>query len=256
VTSLGWTGSHNQWKHYEAAYLLFAALATPLVISVHSVVSWDFAMASTPGWHATIFPPYFVAGAIFSGVAMVITLLIPIRSAFKLHPLVTLDHFEAMAKLILVTSGIVSYAYITEFYSAWFSNNKYEQYQFWFRPFGEHRLAFWGMAICNCMIPQLLWVRSIRRNITILFIITIFINIGMWLERYNIIVQSLARDYLPSAWASTSFTWTEIGITVGAFGWFGMFMTVFVKYFPAVAITEIKMIMDPPVRNASAAHGH
>jgi molybdopterin-containing oxidoreductase family membrane subunit len=256
ITSLGWSGNHSQWRHYEAAYLLFAALATPLVISVHSVVSWDFAMSNTPGWQATIFPPYFVAGAIFSGVAMVITLMIPIRKMFNLEPLVTMDHFEAMAKLILLTSGIVTYAYATEFYTAWFSNNKYEQYQFWFRPFGDFKLAFWGMVFCNCMAPQLLWFRGLRRNIIFLFALSIVINIGMWLERFNIIFTSLARDFIPAGWGEYNFSWVEFSITIAAFGWFGMYMTLFVKYFPAVAIAEIKMIMPPPKRNADSGGGH
>jgi Ni/Fe-hydrogenase subunit HybB-like protein len=250
VTSLGWTGSHKQWKHFGMAYLLFAALATPLVVSVHSVVSWDFAMSIVPGWHATIFPPYFVAGAIFSGVAMVMTLIIPLRKAFGLERLITLDHFEAMSKLIMLTSGIVTYAYVTEFYVAWFSNNQFERFQFWFRPFGDFALAFWGMTFCNCIAPLALWIAPLRRNITFLFILSIIINIGMWLERFNIIFTSLAREYIPAAWGGYNFSWIEAGITVGAFGWFGMWLTLFIKFFPAVAITEIKEILPPPVRHA------
>jgi Ni/Fe-hydrogenase subunit HybB-like protein len=254
ITSLGWTGSHEQWKHYTSSYLFFAALATPLVVSVHSVVSWDFAMSIVPGWHATIFPPYFVAGAIFSGVAMVMTLLIPLRASFKLHDLIRMEHFDAMCKLILVTSGIVSYAYATEFYIAWFSNNEFERYQFWFRPFGDYKVAFWGMFFCNCVAPQILWLKWARSNITLLFILSIIINIGMWLERFNIIVQSLAREYIPAAWGQYNFSWTDIGITIGAFGWFGMYLTLFIKFFPSVAITEIKEILPPPMRNPDAAH--
>ncbi len=256
LTSLGWTGKHRNWKHYEAAYLLFAAFATPLVVSVHSVVSWDFAMGNVPGWHATIFPPYFVAGAIFSGVAMVITLMIPIRKIFHLEPLVRLEHFEAMAKLIMLTSGIVTYAYVTEFYTAWWSNNPYERYQFWFRPFGEFKLAFWGMTFCNCIAPLSLWYKPLRTNITFLFILSIVINIGMWLERFNIIFTSLSREFLPAVWGGYNFSWVEFGITIGAFGWFGMWMTLFIKFFPAVAITEIKMIMPPPVRDENALDHH
>ncbi|HMO01904.1 MAG TPA: polysulfide reductase NrfD [Oligoflexia bacterium] len=249
ITSLGWTGGHTAWKNYGAAYLLFAALATPLVVSVHSVVSWDFAMSIVPGWHATIFPPYFVAGAIFSGVAMVITLIIPLRSVFKLEELITHDHFESMCKLIMLTSGIVSYAYITEFYVAWYSNNPFERYQFWFRPFGEFKSAFWGMFFCNCVAPLTLWWRPLRRHIGYLFVLSIIINIGMWLERFNIIFTSLAREYIPAAWGGYNFSWTEIAITAGAFGWFGMWMMLFIKFFPAVAIAEIKEIMPPPRRN-------
>ena len=256
VTALGWNGNHKAWKHYEAGYLLFAALATPLVISVHSVVSWDFAMGLVPGWHATIFPPYFVAGAIFSGVAMVITLVIPIRKMFHLEPLVRKEHFDAMSKLIMLTSGIVTYAYITEFYTAWWSNNGFERYQFWFRPFGDFQLAFWGMTFCNCIAPLSLWYKPLRTNITYLFILSIVINIGMWLERFNIIFTSLAREFIPSAWGGYNFSWVEVGITIGAFGWFGMWMTLFVKFFPAFAITEIKMILPPPVRDPESFKDH
>lgn len=255
VTCLGWRGNHIQWKHFQAAYLIFAAFATPLVVSVHSVVSWDFAMSIVPGWHATIFPPYFVAGAIFSGVAMVITLAIPLRKAFGLERLITPVHFDAMSKLILLTSGVVSYSYITEFYTAWFSNNPFERFQFWFRPFGEFWLAFWGMTFCNCIFPQLLWVKSLRTNIPFLFVLSIFINIGMWLERFNIIFQSLTREFIPAAWGGYNFSWVEVGITVGAFGWFGMWMTLFIKFFPSVAITEIKEIIPPPMRRGGHGHG-
>lgn len=256
LTSLGWTGSNSQWKHYMSAYLFFAGLATPLVVSVHSVVSWDFAMGLVPGWHTTIFPPYFVAGAIFSGVAMVLTLIIPLRKVFKLEEIITPFHFEGMCKLILLTSGIVTYAYATEFYVAWFSNNQFERFQFWFRPFGDFKLAFWGMTFCNCIAPLSLWIPALRRNITYLFIMSIIINIGMWLERFNIIFTSLAREFIPSAWGGYNFSWVEVGITVGAFGWFGMYMCLFIKFFPSVSITEIKEILPPPVRAAKSHAGH
>jgi molybdopterin-containing oxidoreductase family membrane subunit len=167
---------------------------------------------------------------------------------------VTPFHFDAMSKLILVTSGVVTYSYVTEFYTAWFSNNPFERFQFWFRPFGEFWLAFWGMTFCNCIFPQLLWIKSLRTNIPFLFILSIFINIGMWLERFNIIFQSLSREFIPAAWGGYNFSWTEVGITVGAFGWFGMWMTLFIKYFPSVAITEIKEVIPPPMRRASS-HG-
>ncbi len=254
ITAVGWSSNHVQWKHFSAAYLLFAAFATPLVVSVHSVVSWDFAVGIVPGWHATIFPPYFVAGAIFSGVAMVITLMIPLRKAFGLEELVLPVHFDAMSKLILLTSSIVTYAYATEFYMAWFSNNMFERFQFWFRPFGELKVAFWGMFFCNCVFPHLLWFKRLRTHIPFLFVLSIFINIGMWLERFNIICQSLARDYIPSAWGGYNFSWVDVGITIGAFGWFGMFMTVFIKFFPAMAIMEIKEILPPPRREGGEGH--
>lgn len=246
VTSLGWTGSSNQWRHYAAAYGFFAALATPLVLSVHSVVSWDFAMSIVPGWHTTIFPPYFVAGAIFSGLAMVITITIPMRKAFKLEKYLTTWHYEKMSQLILFTSMIVFYAYSIEFFIAWYSNNTFEQYQFWFRPFGEYWLPFWGMVTCNCIFPQTLWFKKCRTSFTWLFILSILINIGMWLERFNIIFQSLSREYDPAAWGAYNFSWVEAGITVGSFGWFFMFLLVFIKFFPSVSLTEIKEIVELP----------
>ena len=255
ITSLGWTGNARQYKNYVAAYLIFAAFATPLVISVHSVVSWDFAMSIVPGWHATIFPPYFVAGAIFSGVAMVITLAIPLRKIFKLERIITDVHFDAMCKLILLTSGVVTYAYVTEFYVAWFSNNMFERFQFWFRPFGEFKLAFWGMTFCNCIAPLSLWYKPLRTNIPYLFCLSIVINIGMWLERFNIIFTSLARDFIPAAWGGYNFSWVELGMTIGAFGWFGMWMTLFIKFFPAVAIMEVKEVLPAPKRNPDSG-GH
>jgi molybdopterin-containing oxidoreductase family membrane subunit len=254
ITCLGWTGNNRQWKNYGAAYVLFASFATPLVFSVHSVVSWDFAVSIVPGWHATIFPPYFVAGAIFSGVAMVITLIIPLRKVYKLEALITLDHFEAMSKLIMFTSGVVFYAYATEFYVAWFSNNPFERSQFWFRPFGEFKAAFWGMAFCNCIAPLSLWFTPLRRNIAFLFCLSIVINIGMWLERFNIIFTSLAREYIPAAWGGYNFSWVEVGLTVGSFGWFGMWMLLFMKFFPSVSMTEIKEIIPPPRRHALGEH--
>lgn len=246
LTSLGWRGSANNWRHYMAAYGFFAALATPLVLSVHSVVSWDFAMGNVPGWHTTIFPPYFVAGAIFSGLAMVMTITIPLRQAFKLEAYFTPWVYEKMAQLIIFTSGIVTYAYITEFFVAWYSNNPYERAQFWFRPFGTYRVAFWGMVFCNCIAPISLWFKKCRTNFTWLFIISIIINIGMWLERFNIIVQSLSYEFLPAAWGGYNFSWTEVGITIGSFGWFFTLLLIFIKFFPAVSITEMKEIVTPP----------
>lgn len=254
LTSLGWTGNNVQWKNYTAAYLFFAALATPLVVSVHSVVSWDFAMALVPGWHATIFPPYFVAGAIFSGVAMVLTIMIPLRYVYKLHDLVRDEHLDGMCKLIMFTSGILTYAYAVEFYLAWYSNNPFERFQFWFRPFGDFKVAFWGMVFCNCIAPLILWWKPARTNVAILFPLTIIINIGMWLERFNIIFTSLAREFLPAAWGGYNFSWIDVGITIGAFAWFGMYMLLFIKFFPSVAITEIKEILPAPMRGGKKHH--
>ncbi len=249
LLSLGWRGSNRQWRHYVAAYGFFAALATPLVLSVHSVVSWDFAMGNVPGWHTTIFPPYFVAGAIFSGLAMVITITIPMRKWFGLEEYLTTWHYEKMAQLIMFTSGIVTYAYSTEFFIAWYSNNPYERFQFWFRPFGDFQLAFWGMVFCNCVVPITLWFKAVRTNFVCLFIISIFINIGMWLERFNIIFTSLAREFIPYAWGGYNFSWIEVGITVGSFGWFFCFLLVFIKFVPSVSLTEVKEILPAPMRH-------
>ncbi len=253
LASLGWQGSDRNWRHYMAAYGFFAALATPLVLSVHSVVSWDFAMGNVPGWHTTIFPPYFVAGAIFSGLAMVLTIIIPLRKAFSLENYLTEWHFEKISQLILFTSGILTYAYAIEFFVAWYSNNTYERYQFWFRPFGEYALAFWLMVFCNCVAPASLWFKWCRTNLVWLFVLSIFINIGMWFERFNIIIQSLSREFLPSSWGGYNFSWVEVGITIGSFGWFFMFFLAFIKLFPSFALTEIKETIEPPTREG---HDH
>ena len=252
LTSFGWRGTSKQWRHWTAAYGFFAALATPLVLSVHSVVSWDFAMSIVPGWHTTIFPPYFVAGAIFSGLAMVMTISIPMRKFFHLEAYLTHWHYEKIAQLILFTSGIVTFAYLTEFFIAWYSNNTFERYQFWFRPFGEMKLFFWGMVICNCVLPLSLWFKKLRRNIPWLFVLSIFINVGMWLERFNIIVQSLGRDFLPYSWDNYKFSLTELGITLGAFGWFFTLYLIFVKLFPSVSMTEVKETLKLPSRPTEA----
>ena len=256
VTALGWKGSNRQWRHYVAAYGFFAALATPLVLSVHSVVSWDFAMGNVPGWHTTIFPPYFVAGAIFSGLAMVITISIPMRKAFKLEKYLAIWHFEKMAQLIMFTSGIVTFAYVTEFFIAWYSNNPFERYQFWFRPFGDFKVAFWGMVFCNCVAPLALWVKRVRTNLIALFVISIIINIGMWLERFNIIFTSLAREFIPGGWGNYNFSWIEVGITVGSFGWFFTWLLLFIKFFPSMSLTEIKEVMPPANRHSEHGAGH
>lgn len=249
LTSVGWNGSDKQWRHYVAAYGFFAAIATPLVLSVHSVVSWDFAVGNVPGWHTTIFPPYFVAGAIFSGLAMVMTITIPMRKAFGLEKYLAIWHYEKMAQLIMFTSGIVTYAYSIEFFIAWYSNNPFERYQFHFRPFGDFKLAFWGMVFCNCVAPLTLWFKKGRTNLTWLFILSIIINIGMWLERFNIVFTSLAREFVPSGWGNYNFSWIEAGITVGSFGWFFMWMLLFIKFFPSVSLTEVKEIVEHPMRH-------
>ncbi len=248
ILSFGWKGSNWEWLHYGRAYLYFAALATPLVLSVHSVVSWDFAMSNVPGWHTTIFAPYFVAGAIFSGLGLVITLTIPIRKIFHLEEYITLDNYDGMAKLIMFTSGIIGYAYGVEFLMAWYSSSPFEWQQFMYRATGDYALFYWIMVICNMIIPISLWFRKVRRNLKLLFIISIFINIGMWFERFNIIVISLSRDFDPAAWGVYKISWVEAGITAGSFAWFFMFFLIFIKTLPAISISEIKEILPIPKR--------
>jgi molybdopterin-containing oxidoreductase family membrane subunit len=252
LLSFGWTGTHTQWKHFYGAYLFFAAMCTPLVFSVHSVVSWDFAMAQVPGWHSTLFAPYFVAGAIFSGVALVINLLIVIRRAFHLEHIVTVDHMEKLAKLVMLTSAMVSYSYLTEFFMAWFGPSKLERDVFWFRAFGHYAWAFWIMFTCNVIIPLSLWVKPVRRHMGALFGIAVCVNIGMWFERFNIIVLSLARPIEPAAQTWYRISWTEIAVTAGAFAWFFMFFLVFVRVLPAFSVVEIKETLPFPYRRKHA----
>ena len=246
IASLGWKGTDTQWRHYTRAYLYLAALATPLVLSVHSVVSWDFAMSLVPGWHGTIFAPYFVAGAIYSGVGMVLTILIPLRKALKLEHMFTEYHFDNLAKLTLLTGSILFYAYAMEYFVAWYSANPYEQATFWRRAFGPMWWAGWTMIICNAFVSQLFWFKKIRQNLTALFVISIFINIGMWFERFVIIVSSLSNDFEPWAWGQMTPTWADWGILLGSFGWFGMWFLLFARTFPVVAIQEIKETIPMP----------
>jgi Ni/Fe-hydrogenase subunit HybB-like protein len=254
LLSLGWRGTNRNWKHYAQAYLYFAAFATPLVVSVHSVVSWDFAMSLNPGWHSTIFAPYFVAGAIFSGMALVITLVIPIRKAFGLDKYITEWHFDSMAKLVLFTGNIVTYSYLVEFFIAWYSGNPYEQHAFWDRAFGPMWAGFWIMALCNCILPQLLWWKRNRTHLPTLFVITIFVNIGMWFERFIIIVQSLNANFNPWVWrGGYRPTVFEYGITAGAFAWFFMYFLLFLRFLPTISIAEFKEILPAPLRRRGGA---
>jgi len=252
LASLGWQGSGSQWRHYNALYGFFAALATPLVVSVHSVVSWDFAMAIAPGWHSTIFAPYFVAGAIFSGLAMVLTILIPMRRLYGLEEYVTLEHFESLAKLIIATSLIVGYSYATEAFVAWYRGSDYERNTFFDRATGAYAPFFWTMLTCNVLLPMLLFARGVRRNLTALFVISLAINVGMYLERFVIIVSSLAHGVAPGTWRGLyQPTWVEIAITVGSFAWFSMFFLLFVKLLPVLPISELKETLshrDQPER--------
>jgi Ni/Fe-hydrogenase subunit HybB-like protein len=247
VVACGWNGSSLRWQHYRKAYLLFAAIATPLVISVHSVVSWDFAMSIVPGWHTTIFAPYFVAGAIHSGLAMVITILIPLRKYFKVKDIITIRHLEQMAKLIILTACIVGYAYAIEFFIADYSGSVFEQEIFRFRPTGDYAWAFWIMTICNVGVPLLLFWKKIRTSVGWLLGITLLINVGMWFERFTIIVTSLSHEFIPYAWGNYSPTWVEMGILVGSFAQFFLMFLLFAKHFPIISMTEVKEISPAPV---------
>ena len=254
--ALGWRGSVRQWTHYETAYLVLAALATPLVLSVHSVVSMDFAVSVLPGWHTTIFPPYFVAGAIFSGFAMVLTLMVICRTAFHLENIITLRHFDYMAKIMLLTGSMVGYAYATEFFTSWFSGNPYELFTFKNRALGPYAWAYWTMVSCNVISPQIFWFKKARTNIPILFVLSIVINIGMWFERFVIIVTSLHRDFLPSAWGYFRPTIWDISCLLGSFGLFFTMFCLFVRFLPMVATAEVKTVLpqaDP--HDAHDTHG-
>jgi len=255
LASLGWQGTAEHWRHYTALYGLFAALATPLVVSVHSVVSWDFAMALAPGWHSTIFAPYFVAGAIFSGLAMVLTILIPMRRLYRLEDYVTLDHFESVAKLIIATSLIVSYAYATEGFLAWYRGSEFERATFLDRARGAYAPFFWTMVACNGVLPLLLFAKPLRRSVAFLFVLSLLINLGMWLERFVIVVSSLAHGVAPATWRGLYRpTWVEIAITVGSFAWFAMWFLLFVKLCPVLPISELKEAVSRR-EHAEAAHG-
>ncbi len=238
--ALGWTGSNRHWSNYEKAYLLLAGLSTPLVLSVHSIVSFDFAVSQVPGWHTTIFPPYFVAGAIFSGFGMVLTLMIPLRTLCKLEEIITVRHVSLMGKVILATGSIVGYAYGMEFFIAWYGGNPYELAAFKNRAFGPYWWSYWIMVTCNVVTPHLFWFKKIRENMVIVFIISIFVNIGMWFERFVIIVTSLHRDYLPSSWGYFSPTWVDICTFIGSFGLFCTLFLLFIRFLPAIAISEVK----------------
>ena len=246
IASFGWTGSTKHWQRHESLSLVLAGLSTPLVLSVHTIVSFDFATSVIPGWHTTIFPPYFVAGAIFSGFAMVLTLLLVTRKVFKLEDYITIYHVELMNIIIIITGSIVGVAYITEFFIAWYSGNPYERYAFLNRAFGPYWWAYWTMAICNVGIPQLFWIRSMRRNIGVMFVVSLFVNIGMWFERYVIVTTSLHRDFLPSSWAMYFPTWYDWGWTLGSFGLFFMLFLLFVRFLPTIAMAEVKSVMPQP----------
>ena len=241
--SLGWTGSARQWHVLERAYLLLAALATPLVLSVHTIVSFDFAVAQLPGWHTTIFPPYFVAGAVFSGFAMVVTLLVPARKLFGLQALITPRHLDVICRIILATSCMVGYAYATEFFTAWYGGNRYEQFAFLNRMQGPYAWAYWIMVTCNVLIPQLYWFKRFRTSPWLMVCVAICVNIGMWFERFVITVTSLSRDFLPSSWDYFRPTAVDVLMFLGSFGLFFTLFLLFCRFLPMVAMAEVKSVL-------------
>ena len=243
MLAMGWRGSAHHWHRYDTAYLLLAGLATPLVVSVHTVVSFDFAVGIVPGWHTTIFPPYFVAGAIYSGFAMVLTLAIPIRAAYNLEDFITMRHLQNMAKVMLVTGLIVAYGYITEAFIAWYSADKYESFMMLNRLFGPYRYAYWALLLCNVFIPQALWFKSVRTNVLALFVISLIVNVGMWLERFVIIVLSLHRDFLPSSWGNFAPTFWDWSTYLGTIGLFLTLLFLFLRFLPMISIFEMRTML-------------
>jgi molybdopterin-containing oxidoreductase family membrane subunit len=240
--ALGWTGSHRHWANYEKAYLILAGLATPLVLSVHSIVSLDFSVPQLPGWHSTIFPPYFVAGAIFSGLGMVLALTIPLRSLCKLEDVITPRHIDVICKAILATSCLVTYAYATEFFIAWYGGNPDERFLILNRVSGPYASAFWIMIACNAVFPQLLWVRKVRRSLALVFVLSILVNVGMWFERFVVVVGPLHRDFLPANWGYYRPTWVDACTYIGTFGLFFTCFLLFLRFLPMIAISEVKSV--------------
>lgn len=243
LLAMGWRGSTMHWHRYELAYLLLAGLATPLVVSVHTVVSFDFAVSLLPGWHTTVFPPYFVAGAIYSGFAMVLTLAIPIRAAYGLGDFITMKHLNAMAKVMLATGLIVAYGYSMEAFIAWYSGNHFEQFMMWNRMTGPYGWAYWMLILTNVAIPQLLWFKRFRTNVVVLWFLSIVINVGMWLERFVIIVTSLHRDFLPSSWGMFTPTFWDWATYIGTIGLFMTLMLLFIRFLPMIAIFEMRTLV-------------
>ena len=257
ILAVGWRGSARHWSNYEKAYLILAGISTPLVLSVHSIVSFDFAVSIVPGWHTTIFPPYFVAGAVFSGFAMVMTLAIVARKAYRLQDLITVDHLDNMNKIMLVTGMMVGYAYAMEFFISWYSGNPYEQFAFVNRAFGPYWWAYWIMVSCNVLVPQFFWFRRFRRSIPFMFVLSILINVGMWFERF-VIVMSLSADFMPSSWGYYKPTWVDIATLLGSLGLFFTLFFLFLRFLPAVAMAEIKNVMpasDPHAIPAGSEGG-
>jgi molybdopterin-containing oxidoreductase family membrane subunit len=252
ILAMGWRGSAHHWHRYETAYLLLAGLATPLVVSVHTVISFDFAIGIVPGWHTTIFPPYFVAGAIYSGFAMVLTLAIPIRAVYGLEDFITSRHLENMAKVMLVTGLIVAYGYTIEAFIAWYSGNTYEGFMIWNRLTGPYRWLYWALILCNVVAPQVLWFKGVRLNPAALFVVSLVVNVGMWLERFVIVVTSLHRDFLPSSWGMYRPTMWDWGTYIGTMGLFVALLFLFLRFLPMISIFEMRTILpDAKVDEAS-----
>lgn len=244
LLAMGWRGSVYHWRRYHKSYFLIAALATPLVVSVHSIVSFDFAVSIVPGWHTTIFPPYFVAGAIFSGFAMVLTLTIPLRAVYHLEDFVTMRHLNVMAKVMLASGLIVAYGYMMEFFTSWYSGNTFEQFMTLNRAFGPYAVLFWLMMLCNVVIPQALWLRRVRTNVILLFVISILINVGMWVERLVIVVTSLSRDFLPSSWGMYAPTLWDWAVFIGTFGLFFALLFLFIRLLPMISMAEMRELVQ------------
>jgi Ni/Fe-hydrogenase subunit HybB-like protein len=251
ILAMGWRGSAVHWYRYETAYLLMAGIATPLVVSVHSVVSFDFSVAIIPGWHTTIFPPYFVAGAIYSGFAMVLTLAIPLRAAYHLEDFITMRHLENMAMVMLSTGLIVAYGYVFEFFTAWYSDNASELFVSFNRAAGPYAYWYWTLIFCNIVAPQLLWFSRIRRNVFVLFVIALIVNVGMWLERFIIVVTSLHRDFLPSSWGMYSPTRWDWAIYIGTLGLFLALLFLFIRFLPMISIFEMRELVEETSSNPS-----
>src|SRR5689334_2585377 len=253
--SLGWRGSGRHWQRYEHVYLLLAGLSTPLVLSVHTVVSWDFAISIIPGWHTTIFPPYFVAGAIYDGFAMVLTLAIPIRKWYGLEDFITMRHLENMGKVTLATGLIVAYGYVSEAFFGFYSANKYEGFMIWNRMTGPYWYMYWTLIFCNIITPQWLWIKRVRTSTLGLFLVAMVVNVGMWLERFVIVVTSLHRDFLPSSWGmyfGTKWDWMTY---IGTIGFFTMMFFLFVRFLPMISIFEVRSLA-PKAQMPSEAEGH
>lgn len=255
VLAMGWRNSAKHWHRYEAAYLLLAGLSTPLVVSVHSIVSLDFAVSLIPGWHTTIFPPYFVAGAIYSGFAMVLTLVIPIRALYRMQDFLTMKHIDWMAKIMLATGLIVLYGYIMEIFTALYSANQYEQYLITNRFFGPYAPYFWALLICNGLIVQALWSPKVRQNLVLLFTLSLIVNVGMWLERFVIVVTSLHRDFLPSSWGMYYPTIWDWGLYLGTIGFFTFMMFLFVRFVPMISIFEMRDLLHRSDKHHPASQG-